>query len=35
MDGREVPRLVAERYLADLRRAGVDTAVLGARTIRC
>ena len=25
----EVPRLVAERYLADLRRAGVDTAVLG------
>lgn len=25
----EVPRLVAERYLSDLRRAGVDTAVLG------
>lgn len=25
----EVPRLVAERYLADLRRIGVDTAVLG------
>src|SRR5438309_10644186 len=25
----EVPRLVAERYLADLRRARVDTAVLG------
>jgi glutamate racemase len=25
----EVPRLVAERYLADLRRGGVDTAVLG------
>src|SRR3989441_6417924 len=25
----EVPRLVAERYLLDLRRAGVDTAVLG------
>ena len=25
----EVPRLVAERYLADLRRAGIDTAVLG------
>ena len=25
----EVPRLVAERYLADLRRLGVDTAVLG------
>src|SRR2546428_9222507 len=25
----EVPRLVAERYLGDLRRAGVDTAVLG------
>ena len=25
----EVPRLVAERYLADLRRTGVDTAVLG------
>ena len=25
----EVPRLVAERYLADLRRSGVDTAVLG------
>jgi glutamate racemase len=28
IDG-EVPRLVAERYLSDLRRAGVDTAVLG------
>jgi len=25
----EVPRLVAERYLADLRRSGVDTALLG------
>ena len=25
----EVPRLVAERYLRDLRHAGVDTAVLG------
>src|SRR5437588_2315188 len=25
----DVPRLVAERYLADLRRAGVDTALLG------
>ncbi len=25
----EVPRLVAERYLGDLRRAGVDTVVLG------
>jgi glutamate racemase len=25
----EVPRLIAERYLSDLRRAGVDTAVLG------
>lgn len=25
----EVPRLVAERYLSDLRRSGVDTAVLG------
>jgi glutamate racemase len=25
----DVPRLVAERYLSDLRRAGVDTAVLG------
>ena len=25
----EVPRLVAERYLSDLRRARVDTAVLG------
>ena len=25
----EVPRLVAERYLGDLRRGGVDTAVLG------
>ncbi len=25
----EVPRLVAERYLGDLRRAGVDTLVLG------
>jgi len=25
----EVPRLVAERYLSDLRRAGVDTALLG------
>jgi glutamate racemase len=25
----EVPRMVAERYLADLRRTGVDTAVLG------
>ena len=25
----EVPRLVAERYLGDLRRSGVDTAVLG------
>jgi glutamate racemase len=25
----EVPRLVAERYLTDLRHAGVDTAVLG------
>src|SRR4051812_29254553 len=28
LDG-DVPRLVAERYLADLRRTGVDTAVLG------
>ncbi len=28
IDG-EVPRLVAERYLADLRRAGVDTVLLG------
>jgi glutamate racemase len=28
VDG-EVPRLVAERYLSDLRRSGVDTAVLG------
>ena len=28
IDG-EVPRLVADRYLADLRRLGVDTAVLG------
>ena len=28
VDG-EVPRLVAERYLGDLRRSGVDTAVLG------
>lgn len=28
IDG-EVPRLVAERYLADLRRSGIDTAVLG------
>src|SRR5205085_5977126 len=28
LDG-EVPRMVAERYLADLRRIGVDTAVLG------
>jgi glutamate racemase len=28
IDG-EVPRLVAERYLGDLRRMGVDTAVLG------
>jgi glutamate racemase len=25
----EVPRLVAERYLSDLRRSGIDTAVLG------
>ena len=25
----DVPRLAAERYLGDLRRAGVDTAVLG------
>lgn len=25
----EVPRLVAERYLGDLRRSGVDTVVLG------
>ena len=25
----EVPRLIAERYLADLRRARIDTAVLG------
>ena len=25
----EVPRLVAERYLADLRRAGADTVLLG------
>jgi glutamate racemase len=25
----DVPRLVAERYLSDLRRSGVDTAVLG------
>jgi glutamate racemase len=25
----DVPRLVAERYLGDLRRAGVDTVVLG------
>lgn len=25
----EVPRLVAERYLGDLKRGGVDTAVLG------
>ncbi len=25
----EVPRLVAERYLSDLKRIGVDTAVLG------
>ncbi len=25
----EVPRLVAEKYLSDLRRAGVDTALLG------
>jgi len=25
----EVPRLVAERYLSDLRRSGVDTAILG------
>ncbi|HZR11339.1 MAG TPA: glutamate racemase, partial [Myxococcales bacterium] len=25
----EIPRLVAERYLSDLRRARVDTAVLG------
>jgi glutamate racemase len=25
----EVPRLVAERYLSDLRRSGVDTALLG------
>lgn len=25
----EIPRLVAERYLADLRRAGVGTALLG------
>ena len=25
----EVPRLVAERYLSDLRRLGIDTAVLG------
>lgn len=25
----EVPRLTAERYLSDLRRTGVDTAVLG------
>lgn len=28
IDG-EVPRLVAERYLSDLRRGGIDTAVLG------
>lgn len=28
IDG-EVPRLVAERYLADLRRQGVDTVLLG------
>ena len=28
IDG-EVPRLVAERYLADLRRSGVDTVLLG------
>ncbi|MCA1826210.1 MAG: glutamate racemase, partial [Myxococcales bacterium] len=28
IDG-EVPRLVAEKYLLDLRRIGVDTAVLG------
>jgi glutamate racemase len=28
IDG-EVPRLVAERYLSDLRRAGVDTVLLG------
>jgi glutamate racemase len=28
IDG-DVPRLIAERYLADLRRARVDTAVLG------
>ncbi|TMA43695.1 MAG: glutamate racemase [Deltaproteobacteria bacterium] len=28
IDG-EVPRLIAERYLSDLRRARVDTAVLG------
>jgi glutamate racemase len=25
----DVPRLVAERYLGDLRRSGVDTAILG------
>jgi glutamate racemase len=25
----ELPRLVAERYLADLRRAGIDTVLLG------
>ena len=25
----EVPRLIAERYLSDLRRSGVDTVVLG------
>jgi len=28
IDG-EVPRLVAERYLSDLRRGGIDTALLG------
>src|SRR5205085_7835899 len=28
LDG-DVPRMVAERYLGDLRRMGVDTAVLG------
>ena len=28
VDG-EVPRLVAERYLADLRRSGIDTVLLG------
>jgi glutamate racemase len=28
LDG-DVPRLVAERYLSDLRRSGIDTAVLG------